>query len=86
MSKVSPLREMSSEQLSLELEGARKSLFTLRFQAASERNDAPSQAKRLRRRIAQILTVQRQQNWVSPEFNITQPPRWNDEKTSYWNS
>ncbi|MFM7039666.1 MAG: 50S ribosomal protein L29 [Planctomycetaceae bacterium] len=60
MSKVSSLREMSLEQLTLELDGARKSLFTLRFQAASERNDAPSQAKRLRRRIAQILTIQRQ--------------------------
>lgn len=60
MSKVSALREMSTEQLSLELDGARKSLFTLRFQAASERNDAPSQAQRLRRRIAQILTVQRE--------------------------
>lgn len=60
MSKASAIREMSPEQLTLELEGARKSLFTLRFQAASERNDAPSQAKRLRRRIAQILTVQRE--------------------------
>jgi large subunit ribosomal protein L29 len=60
MAKASVLVEMSSEQLALELEGARKSLFTLRFQAASERNDAPSQAKRLRRRIAQILTIQRQ--------------------------
>ncbi len=60
MPKASVLLEMSPEQLALELEGARKSLFTLRFQAASERNDAPSQAKRLRRRIAQILTVQRQ--------------------------
>jgi large subunit ribosomal protein L29 len=60
MAKASALREMSPEQLTLELEGARKSLFTLRFQAASERNDAPSQAKRLRRRIAQILTVQRE--------------------------
>ncbi|MEY3456924.1 MAG: ribosomal protein [Planctomycetota bacterium] len=60
MAKVSSLREMSTEQLQLELDGARKSLFTLRFEAASERNDAPSKARHLRRRIAQILTVQRE--------------------------
>jgi large subunit ribosomal protein L29 len=60
MPKASSLREMSSEQLVLELDGARKSLFTLRFQAASERNDAPSSARHLRRRIAQILTIQRE--------------------------
>ncbi|MEY2727635.1 MAG: ribosomal protein [Planctomycetota bacterium] len=60
MSKASTLREISSEQLELEIAGARKSLFTLRFQAASERNDAPSSARHLRRRIAQILTIQRE--------------------------
>jgi len=60
MSKASSIRELSSEQLEHELRGAQESLFRLRLQAATERNDVPTNAKKLRRRIAQILTVRRE--------------------------
>jgi large subunit ribosomal protein L29 len=60
MSKASSIRELSGEQLEHELRGAQESLFRLRVQAASERNDVPSNSKKLRRRIAQILTVRRE--------------------------
>ena len=60
MSKASSIRELSSEQLDHELRGAQESLFRLRLQAATERNDVPTNAKKLRRRIAQILTVRRE--------------------------
>lgn len=60
MSKASSIRELSSEQLGHELRGAQESLFRLRLQAATERNDVPSNSKKLRRRIAQILTVRRE--------------------------
>ncbi|MEI7698222.1 MAG: 50S ribosomal protein L29 [Planctomycetia bacterium] len=60
MSKASSIRELSSEQLEHELRGAQESLFRLRLQAATERNDVPSNSKKLRRRIAQILTVRRE--------------------------
>jgi large subunit ribosomal protein L29 len=60
MSKVTHLRELSAEQLTHELRETQQSLFKLRFQAASERNDVPSNAKKLRQVIARIKTVQRE--------------------------
>ncbi|MGC1276148.1 MAG: 50S ribosomal protein L29 [Planctomycetaceae bacterium] len=60
MSKASDLREMSDEQIEFSLKEARQDLFRLRFQAATEKLDAPSSLKKLRREIARILTIQRQ--------------------------
>jgi large subunit ribosomal protein L29 len=66
MSKASELREMSDEQLQFSLKETREKLFHLRFQAATERLDAPSNLRRLRREIARIQTIQteRQQKEV----------------------
>ncbi len=60
MAKSSAVREMSDEQLQHELREAQQSLFRLRFQAATERNDVPSNVKKLRRDIARMFTVQRE--------------------------
>ena len=60
MSKSSAIREMSDEQLLHELRESQQSLFRLRVQAATERNDVPSNSKRIRRNIARIFTVQRE--------------------------
>ena len=60
MSKVSAVREMSDEQLEHELRETQQSLFRLRLQAATERNDVPSNVKKMRRSIARIRTVQRE--------------------------
>ena len=60
MSKASELREMSDEQLAFALKEARQELFRLRFQAATEKLDAPSNLQKLRREIARVLTIQRQ--------------------------
>ena len=60
MSKVSHLRELSAEQLVHELRETQQSLFKLRFQAASERNDVPGSVRRLRQSIARIKTIQRE--------------------------
>ena len=54
------IREMSDEQLEHELRETQQSLFRLRLQAATERNDVPSNVKKLRRSIARIRTIQRQ--------------------------
>ena len=54
------LREMNDEQLQAELNQVRKDLFQLKFQAAVERIDAPSNLKRMRREMARIKTIQRQ--------------------------
>lgn len=58
--KSSDLREMSDDQLTHELREAQTKLFELRFQAASERLNAPSNLPKLRRSIARIKTIQRQ--------------------------
>ncbi len=60
MSKASVLREMSDEQLEHELRESQKSLFQVRFQSASERNDAPSNVRKLRQVIARVKTIQRE--------------------------
>ncbi len=60
MSKASAVREMSEEQLEHELRETQQSLFRLRLQAATERNDVPSNVKKMRRNIARIRTVQRE--------------------------
>ena len=65
MSKASDLREMNDEQLAITLEETRKELFRLRFQAATEKLDAPSNLMKLRREIARILTIQRQRELAS---------------------
>jgi large subunit ribosomal protein L29 len=58
--KASELREMSDDQLEHELRETQKSLFRLRFQAATERLDAPSNLQALRRTVARINTIQRE--------------------------
>jgi len=65
MTKPSQLREMSDEQLTFTLREAEKELFRLRFQAATERLDAPSNLRKLRREIARIHTIQRQRALAS---------------------
>jgi large subunit ribosomal protein L29 len=53
-------REMSDEQLGTELTQTQKDLFKLRFQASTEKLDAPSNLKKLRRSIARINTIRRE--------------------------
>ena len=58
--KASELREMSNDQLVHELRESQRNLFELRFQSATERIDAPSNLRKLRRTIARIRTIQRE--------------------------
>jgi len=59
-STAAEYREMSIEQLGAELVQTQKDLFRLRFQASTEKLDAPSGLKKLRREIARINTIQRE--------------------------
>ena len=63
--KAAELREMSDEQLDLTLKETRESLFRLRWQAQTERLDAPSELRRNRRVIARIKTVMTEKQRVS---------------------
>ena len=56
--KTSELREMSDEQLELTRKETCENLFRLRIQAQTERLDAPSELKKIRRLIARIKTIQ----------------------------
>ena len=58
--KMHELREMSDQQLLDVLRDVNQRLFRLRFQAATEKLDAPSEMRKLRKDIARIKTLQRQ--------------------------
>ena len=60
MTKASNYREMSDEQLTFSMRETQQELFRLRFQAATEKLDAPSSLRKLRREIARIKTIQRE--------------------------
>jgi large subunit ribosomal protein L29 len=60
MSKPEELRGMSDEQLALTLRETVDHLFRLRFQAETEKVEAPSEIKKARREIARIKTLQRE--------------------------
>ena len=60
MARTNELREMSDEQLTFALKEAQQELFRLRFQAATEKLDAPSNLRKLRRDIARMHTIQRE--------------------------
>lgn len=57
MTTAAELREMSDEQLQFALKEAQQELFRLRFQASTEKLDAPSNLRKLRREIARIKTI-----------------------------
>ena len=64
MATANVLREMADEQLTHELRETQQSLFRIRFQSATERNDSPSNIRKLRQTIARIKTIQRERELV----------------------
>lgn len=72
------LREMTDEQLDAELNSTRKELFNLKFQAAVERIDAPSNLRRLRREMARIKTIQRERQIAAQREEAATAPAASD--------
>jgi len=60
MTKAKELRDMSDEQLELTLKDTVDQLFQARVQRQTERLDASSQLRKLRRLIARTKTIQTQ--------------------------
>ena len=58
--KIHELRQMNDEQLGASLHDVQQRLFRLRIQAATEKLEAPSEMRNLRKDIAKIKTLQRQ--------------------------
>ena len=59
--KVSELRAKSAQDLTTELVSLRKEQFALRMQRATGQNPKPDQFSKVRRNIARLKTVQREQ-------------------------
>lgn len=58
--KIEEIRELSDEELQMELDRLRRHVFDLRSQAVTEKLEDPSMVTKARRDIARILTVQRE--------------------------
>ena len=58
--KVNEIRELSAEELSSKLDELKQELFNLRFQHATGQLDNPMRIKDVKKSIARIKTVQRE--------------------------
>ncbi len=58
--KVDEIRELSDEELQLELERLRRHLFDLRAQAVTEKLEDSSMLRKAKRDIARMRTVEKQ--------------------------
>jgi large subunit ribosomal protein L29 len=70
MTKATEFREMSDDQLALNLKEVTSNLFHLGIQAQTERLDAPSELRKHRRMIARIKTVQNQRRLAAAQLAI----------------
>jgi len=59
--KVEEIRKMSDEELSNELASLKEELFKLRFQHATNQLDNPSQISAVKKDIARVKTIIREQ-------------------------
>lgn len=58
--KIKELRQLSDEELHLELDRVRRHLFDLRSQAVTEKLEDPTMLTKAKRDMARILTLQRE--------------------------
>jgi large subunit ribosomal protein L29 len=65
--KIDEARNLSGEELDVELERLHEQVFSLRAQAVTEKLQDPSQLRKARRDIARLMTVKRER-----ELNINQ--------------
>ena len=59
--KVNEIREMSAEEQSLKIASLKEELFNLRFQHATGQLENPMRIKEVKKTIARIKTIQREQ-------------------------
>lgn len=58
--KAGEIRDLSSEDLSKQLESARREIFDLRFQAATKQLVNHREIRAVKRNIARLLTIMRE--------------------------
>lgn len=59
--KVNEIREMSAGELNQKLSSLKEELFNLRFQLATGQLENPMRIKEVKKTIARIKTIQREQ-------------------------
>ena len=65
--KATELRELSDDQLAIQLEDARQALFNLQFQLPTGALERTSEIQIRKREIARILTVAREREIAAQE-------------------
>ena len=63
--KINEIRELSDDELQIEMDRLRRHLFDLRSQSVTEKLEDPTQITKTRRDVARILTVKRQRELAS---------------------
>lgn len=63
--KTTEIRDMTQNELSLKLDDLKKELFALRFQLAANQLDNPTRLKAVKKDIARIKTIIREQELKS---------------------
>jgi large subunit ribosomal protein L29 len=58
--KAKEIRDMTSDELQIKLNGLKEELFNLRFQLATGQLDNPMRVKDVRHNIARIKTIMRE--------------------------
>lgn len=63
--KTTEIRDMTQSELSIKLDDLKKELFALRFQLAANQLDNPTRLKAVKKDIARIKTIIREQELKS---------------------
>jgi large subunit ribosomal protein L29 len=63
--KINDIRNLSDDELQIELDRLHRHLFDLRSQSVTEKLEDPTQISKARRDVARILTVKRQRELAS---------------------
>ncbi len=80
--KAKELREMSQEQLLLTLKELQEGLFRLRFQAQTEKLEAPSELVKSKRDIARIKTILRERRQSAASGGPAPAPSAQEQRDS----
>ncbi len=72
LSKAKELRKLSDDELNAEIANVKRELFDLRFQQATRQMETGfHQFKHARRKLAQLMTIERERQLVSSEAAAT---------------
>lgn len=63
--RIEEVRELTTETLQEELENARKELFNLRFQKATQQLSDSNAIRKTRRTVARMMTVLRERELIA---------------------